>query len=180
MANQLGYSLPSPVDAVIEWTGEGEPGVRVDQGDPMRITTHSANGSFTVQLNIVVRTPPDWLFLIKGVPNVRKPYIVMEGLIEGWLNVANFGLVCLFDHPSIARLRIGEPIAQLVPIPADSLAVRMLPGGPAEQLEHRQEYDQRRSRKGYKRDLDYFKGRLPNQTKVCPHYVPRAPGAPPS
>jgi hypothetical protein len=170
MANQLGFELLSPIDVVVEWSGKDEPKITVNDGDHRAITTHSAEGSFTIQLNLVFRTPENWFTLVKGMPNVRRPFNVMEGLIETWWTPANFGVICLMHGPDIVRIRRGEPLAVAVPIHADTLKFKPVQGCAGEHLPHRVAFEGKRRQLG--KTLDYLKGLTPGGERVCPHYRP--------
>jgi hypothetical protein len=56
MANQAGYTIPSPVTAEIHVPETGDVKITVTEGNPREIDTHSATGSFTIQPIFVLRT----------------------------------------------------------------------------------------------------------------------------
>jgi hypothetical protein len=97
----------------------------------------------------------------------------MEALIESWWTPANFGIVCLPNRVGCIRIKVGEPIAQIIFIHTSGLMAELeVSNITAQEIPHRRAWDKKRSQyKGH--ELDYFKGKLPDGTPVCPHFKPQ-------
>jgi hypothetical protein len=173
MANQAGYYLPSPVEADILVKESGDPEITIHHGSKSEIDAHSATGTFTIQPMCVLRTLPGYMSFVKGIPNLQNaPFTVMEALIESWWTPANFGIVCLPKKPGLIHIKLGDPIAQILFVHTSGLRAELVVSDiPAQEIPHRQAWDQKRS-KYHGHELDYFKGKLPDGTPVCPHFKP--------
>ena len=162
MANSLGYYVLSPGSFRVTWNGDWDEDVVVESGPGVVVDNHSAAATFTVQPGFVPRTNRVGDFvLIKGIANVRGAWFtVMEGLIEAWWQPGKFGLVCMMNRPGTFEVARGEPIAQLVVYRAEGgfATLRTSPRVPPET----DEWELRRYRPGYRKDLDYMKGRHPD------------------
>jgi tetratricopeptide (TPR) repeat protein len=171
MASGLGFYILSPATFTVEWDGNQENDAEVtiiDASSHAIIDNHSAFGSFTVQSSFIPRTKNigDFVF-IKGIANqIRKPYSVMEGMIESWWSPSEFGIVCLINQPGKFTVKKGEPLAQMFVVNSQqaeySLGAR--DGYPPMWPEWKVKQEQP------ERNLDYFRGLLPNGTPVCPHF----------
>ncbi len=161
MANHLGYYILSPATFLVKWDGDVHAKAQIEiieRATHCEIDDHAAYGSFTVQAKFipVTKDPGDFV-MIKGIANERSsPYQCMEAAIEAWWSVGNFGLVFLLNQPGEFLIPLGKPIAQMflyhgLAGASELQAIDGYPPGYAE-------WQARRSRKGYSKDLDYFKG----------------------
>lgn len=161
MANSLGWYILSPATFLVRWNGDFNKPADIEIGERCShcvVDNHAAFGAFVVQPKFVPVTlrPGDFVF-IKGMPNERGlPYSCMEACIEAWWSVGHFGLVYLLNQPGEFIVNLGQPIAQMFvlaggPAAAEVEHVSQLPPGHAE-------WQARRSRPGYIKDLDYVKG----------------------
>ncbi len=98
----------------------------------------------------------------------------MEAMIESWWTPANFGIVCLPRCPGLIRIKRGQPIAQVLFVHASGLRAELqVSPVSARNLPHRKEWAKKRARyRGH--ELDYFRGRQPDGTAVCPHFKPQS------
>jgi len=172
MANSLGWYILSPGTFIVRWNGDTHSDAQVEaieKSSHYEVDNHAAFGSFTIQANFIPVTSREGDFVyIKGMPNERmRPYTCMEACIEAWWSMGNFGLVFLLNQPGEFLIPIGTPIAQMFvyrggvgAIEAD--IVDGYPPGHAEWLA-------RRSRPGYKKDLDYMKGQTAGGAKIHTH-----------
>jgi hypothetical protein len=164
MANSLGYVILSPGTFEVSWDGQANSNANIvitDIALHSQVDGHSAHGSFTVQPGFIPRTQQQEQFIyIKGIPNRRAPYTCMEALIEAWWNPARFGLVFLVNQAGSFVVRAGEPIAQMFVYEwhAGAAEFVVVQGYPSEH----QQWEKRRYRPEYRRDLDYLRGRYPD------------------
>jgi hypothetical protein len=115
------------------------------------------------------------------INEARQPYKFLGGAIEGWWNVANFGLVAFLNQPGEFKIEMGQPLAQMFVLKATgaNADLRMIRGThPCHK-----EFNDKRERKGeYKtwdsmcpvkkfkgKDLDYLSGRYPDLQPVEQH-----------
>lgn len=172
MANSLGYYILSPGTFLVKWNGnihEDAEIEHIDKSSHYIVDNHAAYGSFTVQPQFIPVTedPGDFVY-IKGVANERSlPYSCMEAAIEAWWSVGNFGLVFLCNQPGEFIVYKGQPIAQMFLLSAGHAATDMdfVDGFPAEHYE----WQKKRSRPDYRKDLDYFVGKTHQGAKVDSH-----------
>jgi Family of unknown function (DUF6065) len=170
MANTLGWYILSPGEFTVRWDGGDTAAVVESQDcDGLVVDSHSARGSFTLQPGFipVTGTPGDFV-LIKGCPNLRRPWFaVMEALIETWWQAAEFGLVCLLTHGGEFHVARGQPVAQMMIYRAE--------GGFASLSEtdelpaFTEQWRTRRGRPEYRKDFDYVRGRYPDGTVEPTH-----------
>jgi hypothetical protein len=171
MANSLGYVIPSPATFEVSWDGEVNNAARIAVKEiaiHSQVDDHSAGGSFTVQPGFIPRTQrPGEFIYIKGIPNRRARYVCMEALIEAWWSPARFGLVFLVNRVDSFVIQMGEPLAQmfLYEAWAGSAEFTVARGYPAEH----DQWEQRRYRPDYRRDLDYMRGRHPDDRREPTH-----------
>jgi len=174
IANGLGYDILSPATFEIEWDGDEKHDANVNIIDRCShgfVDNHSAHGSFTVQAQFVPKTEEGYYTYIKGIPNIRRPFSVMEGLIESWWNPAHFGIVCLCNYPSKFTIKKGEPLARMVLLHQDAIKVSLEAKDDQFQIFQRKEFlDKREKQVGHV--LDYFKGLYPNGQKTEHHIKP--------
>lgn len=157
----------------IKWDGSLESDVKVTIENPCShtaITTHSTHASLTIQTQIIPRTPPGVMTWIKPVPNIRLPIQPLEGLMETWWLVANFGLVTLVAKPGEHRINKGDPIAHMIFVGSDCHNYEIYHGGNMEDLEGHREFLSKRS--GYtNKQLDYMKGIKMDGSKEPLHFT---------
>jgi hypothetical protein len=174
MANGLGYDILSPATFTVFWDGDENKNAEVkilDKSNHAVIDNHSSFGSFTVQTQFIPKTQEGCFTLIKGIPNVRKNFSVMEGLIETWWNPAHFGLVCLCNHAGHFTVEKSEPIARMIFLTDEFLKTNLIIKENEFEIFQRKEFDEKRSKQtGHV--LDYFKGLFPNGEKVDYHIKP--------
>lgn len=175
MANGIGYDILSPATFEIFWDGDESEQAIVNILEksshyPM-VDNHSSGGSFTVQTHFIPKTEEGYYTYIKGIPNIRRPFSVMEGLIESWWNPAHFGIVCLCNHAGRFKVFKGEPIARLMLINQDVLKLKLNYKYNHLDFPKRKEYIEKKSKQKGK-TLDYFKGLYPNGDKVEHHIKP--------
>ncbi|NBP58118.1 hypothetical protein EBU71_16600 [bacterium] len=177
MANGLGYDILSPATFEVEWDGDESHEAKVnifdDKSSHTDIDNHSACGSFTVQSQFVPKTEEGYYTYIKGIPNMRRPFSVMEGMIESWWNPSHFGIVCLCNYAGKFRINKGEPIARMVLIYQDAIKVNLKIKDNEFEVFQRKEFTAKRNAPGYGgKDLDYFKGLYPNGEPTEHHIKP--------
>lgn len=174
MANSLGYYILSPGTFIVKWDGDTQKDLEiqhVEKSSHYEVDAHAAFGSFTVQAKFIpVTERPGEFIMIKSLANERAPaFTCMEAMIEAWWNVGNFGLVFLLTRPGEFLIRKGEPIAQMCLYygQAGSATYDTIDDYPVEHYE----WQKRRSRPDYKKDLDYLKGRKYNGEEMPTHLV---------
>lgn len=125
MANSLGYVIRSPATFRVSWDGNENSDAKVEiiknLGTIYNVTTHSAPGSFTIQSRFVFKTSDKHYVYVKGIPNIRTRFNVMEGLLEYWWFQGTFGIVCLLNQPCDFTINEGDPIATILLLNRDSL-----------------------------------------------------------
>ena len=172
MANSLGFYILSPGTFKVNWDGDQNRRAKIEhleKSSHYEVDSHAAFGSFTIQAKFVPVTddPGDFIY-IKGIPNMRGlPYSCMEAVIEAWWNVGNFGLVYLLNQPGEFTIYMGQPIAHMLllaggPAAADINYIDGYPEGHAH-------WQAKRSRPGYTKDFDYFKGINSAGVKIPTH-----------
>jgi len=173
MASGIGYYILSPATFTVEWDGDHTHDAQVeilDASSHAQIDNHSSYGSFTVQARFIARTKNigDFVY-IKGVSNqYRKPFNVLEAMIESWWTPSEFGIVCLVNQPGKFTIKKGEPLAQMFVINMEQAqyGLATADGYPP----FWDEWTERRKPEIYNgRNMDYLRGVLPDQTPVCPH-----------
>jgi len=174
MANGLGYDILSPATFMVFWDGDQNKNAEVkilDKSSHTSIDNHSSFGSFTVQASFIPKTKEGCFTFIKGIPNIRRPFSVMEGLIETWWNPAHFGIVCLCNHAGHFTIEKGEPIARMIFMTDEYIKTNLSIKDNEYDIEHRKEFKEKRNnQKGHV--LDYFKGLFPNGDKTTHHIKP--------
>lgn len=171
MASGLGFYILSPATFTVEWDGDDTHDAEIEILDACShtvIDNHSTHGSFTVQSSFIARTKNLGDFVcIKGIANaIRLPYSVLEAMIESWWTPSEFGIVCLVNQPGKFTIKKGEPLAQMFVINSETAMYHLsiTEGYPPMWPEWKVKQE------GVERNLDYFRGRLPNGTPVCPHF----------
>lgn len=174
MANGLGYDILSPATFEVEWDGDESKDAKVnvlDKSSHSIVDNHSAYGSFTVQAQFIPKTEEGYFLYIKGIPNIRRPFSVMEGMIETWWNPAHFGLVCLCNHAGKFTIAKGEPLARMILINQDTIKVNLEIKDNQFDVPKRKEWLEKRCKQD-KKVLDYFKGLYPDGTSIDHHIKP--------
>lgn len=172
-ANNYGFYILSPADIKIFWDGSLQRDVQVTVSNPSshaEVTTHSAHACITIQTNFIPRTPPNVFTYIKPIPNQRLPIQPLEGMMETWWLVANFGLVCFVTQPGVHIISKGDPIAHMIFVGSNVHNYEIYPAGDVSQLEGRQQFIDKRD-KYSGRQLDYLKGIKPDETIEPCHYA---------
>ena len=172
MANSNGFYILSPADITIKWDGSVNSDVQVSIENACShtaVTTHSSFGSFTIQTQFIPRTPEGVFTLIKPLPNIRLPYQPLEGLMETWWLVANFGLVTLATQPGEHLIKRGDPIAQMIFIGSTAHNFEIYHAGQSDALPERKEFLDKRNVYTNKQ-LDYMKGDHLDGHKEPVHY----------
>lgn len=161
MANHLGYYILSPGTFIVKWDGDVHSPAKIEhieKSSHYEVDNHAAFGAFVVQAKFIpVTEDPGDFVIIKGIANERScPYNCMEAAIEAWWSVGNFGIVFLLNQPGEFLIPKGKPIAQMFVYSAAAAAIEpeLVDGDPPGHAE----WKARRSRKDYRKDLDYFKG----------------------
>lgn len=182
MANGIGYTILSPSSFILEWDGDKDSDSNFEVLDAAPhgvVTNHSTRGGFTIQSQMVVRTPENVFTYIKGIPNRRSPFTVMEALIESWWNPSTFGIVCLCNSKGRFKVSRGQPLAHMIFVPKETvLGTELHLSGNSNQLENHRNLMERRSSYTEK-ELFYFKGNNPDGSSSKedskykgPHYKP--------
>jgi len=174
MANGLGYDILSPATFEIEWDGDENKNAQVnilDRSSHGIVDNHSAHGSFTVQTQFIPKTEEGYFIYIKGIPNIRRSFSVMEGMIEAWWNPANFGLVCLCNYAGKFIIKKGEPLARMLLIHQDAIKVNIEVKDNQFDVFQRKEWLEKRN-KQVGHVLDYFKGLYPDGIPTEHHIKP--------
>lgn len=174
MANELGYDILSPATFEIEWDGDESHDTNIyiiEASSHAGIDNHSAHGSFTVQSQFITKTEEGYYIYLKGMPNIRRPFSVMEGLVESWWNPAHFGIVCLCNHAGKFIIKKGEPIARLIYLHQDAIKTSLEIKDNQYEIPQRKEFLTKRQ-KQFGHVLDYFKGLYPNGEKADHHIKP--------
>lgn len=186
MASSLGFYIPSPVEATIKWNGDEDTDAEIichEKASHGEISNHSAHGSFTIQTHFHARTKNvgDFIMVNDLMNEPRRPYQFLSGCIEGWWNVANFGLVAFLNQPGEFRIKLGQPLVQMYVLKATGANANasLLTGTHP----HHIEFNCKRTRtedylgwdsrcpiktyagkdgKSLRKDLDYLNGRYPD------------------
>jgi len=171
MASGLGFYILSPATFTVEWDGDNRHDAKVeilDAASHAVVDNHSAYGSFTVQSSFIARTKNigDFVY-IKGIANsARLPYSVLEAMIESWWTPSEFGIVCLVNQPGKFKINKGEPLAQMIVVNQTHAMYNLAVTDGYPPIYPEWKVKQANPEK----NLDYFRGRLPDGTPVCPHF----------
>lgn len=172
-ANNYGFYILSPADIQIYWNGSLNSDAQVTVHNPCshaEVTTHSAHGCITIQTNFIPRTPRNVFTYIKPVPNLRLPIQPLEGMMETWWLVANFGLVCFVNQPGMHYISKGDPIAHMIFVGSSIHDYEIFHAGDVSLLEGRQQFVEKRNNYTTKQ-LDYMKGIKPDESFEPCHYT---------
>ncbi len=172
MASGLGFYILSPATFTVEWDGDDKHDANIeiiDACDHATIDNHSAFGSFTVQSSFIARTKRlgDFVY-IKGIANsARLPYSVLEAMIESWWSPSEFGIVCLLNQPGKFTIKKGDALAQMIVVNSEQALYDLTCKDGYPPIWSEWIVKQANPEK----NLDYFRGRLPDGTQVCPHFT---------
>lgn len=186
MACSLGFYVPSPVEATIKWNGDENTDAEFELHDKAshgRISNHSSCGSFTIQSEFVVRSKNqgDFIMVTGFMNEVRQPFNFLSACIEGWWNVANFGMVGFINQPGEFRIKLGQPLVQMYLLKATgaNADLRIIRGTHPYATEFTCKRDRTGDYEGWDsrcpvkqyhgKDLDYLNGRWPDLTEVPGH-----------
>lgn len=122
IANRYGWVVNSPVDFSVSWYGGIEPiNVEVMSDDPKfdneRIITHFGSGTFTIELDFILKTPEGFSTYLRGVPN--KTYSLLkplDAIVEtDWLPFP-FTYNFMFTEPGTIEFKKGDPLFTFFPV----------------------------------------------------------------
>jgi hypothetical protein len=127
IANQYGWAVLSPVDFSVSWYGgANEDSVEVTSGDPNfsehLVISHFGEGTFTLQLDFIIKTPENYSTYIRGIPNkpdkILKP---LDAIVEtDWLPYT-FTYNFMFTDTGIVDFKKGDPLLCFFPIERNSV-----------------------------------------------------------
>lgn len=172
MANHLGFYILAPATFTIEWDGDlsHDANLELHQSSSHAVVdTHAARGSFTLQTQFVPVTDEGDFIYIKSIPNVRRPYCIMDAIIEAWWNPAHFGIVGLCNGPGKFMIKMGEPIAHMFILNDKGAESNLIVAGSDNDVLQRKEFLAKRLNYT-QRQLDYLRGLFPDETKATKHY----------
>jgi hypothetical protein len=123
IANQYGYAVLCPADFTLDWWG-GTDSKDVDfhvssKDDYIKNHIHSyfGEGTFTIHVDFMIKTPKGFSTYIRGVPNETKQGIKpLDAIVEtDWLPFT-FTYNFLLTDPGIYTFKKGEPLFTFFPI----------------------------------------------------------------
>jgi hypothetical protein len=123
IANQYGFAVISPADFTVDWWGGQERG-NVDvhvksENDEIKNSFHTyfGEGTFTLHVDFVIKTPEGFSTYIRGVPNEsRKGIKPLDAIVEtDWLPFT-FTYNFLITEPGSYEFKKGEPLFVFFPI----------------------------------------------------------------
>ena len=127
IANQYGWAVLSPVDFSVSWYGgQHEANVDVFSNDPnfkdSIVLSHFGDGTFTIPLDFIIKTPENYSTYIRGIPNklytILKP---LDAIVEtDWLPFT-FTYNFRFTDFGVAEFKKGEPLFCFFPIERNSV-----------------------------------------------------------
>lgn len=128
IANSHGWEVLSPCGFEAVWNGGGAPEdvvVRCDAG----ADTHDlpvplfGQGTFTIHIQALFRTPPGWNLHVSGPPNSFKDGVApLTGIIETDWSPYTFTMNWRLTRPNHpVRFEENEPIAHFFPVPRNAL-----------------------------------------------------------
>ncbi len=139
IANSHGWEILSPCGFEVEWNGGLAPEdvvVRPDRGarDSDRPVALFGQGTFTLHIQGLFRTPPGWNLYVNGPPNRAKDGASpLAGIIETDWSPYTFTMNWQLTRPGlVVRFEENEPIAHLFPIERrtiETVEPRFLPIG---------------------------------------------------
>lgn len=135
IANQLGWTLVSPADFAVFWSGKDRSDAIVTRGAARGVVSHFGYGIFSYVPPFVLKTSKGVGLLVKAVPNQPKDGIcALEGLVETDNLKGRFTFNFRITRPNCwITFRKGEPLAQILPFQRtwlQSFDVRTVIDGP--------------------------------------------------
>jgi hypothetical protein len=127
IANQYGWAVVCPENFSVSWFGGNrESDVEVfssgsDLNDK-KIISHFGEGTFTIQLDFIVKTPENYSTYIRGIPNkidsILKP---LDAIVEtDWLPYT-FTYNFKFAEPGVVEFKKGDLLFCFFPIERNSV-----------------------------------------------------------
>jgi hypothetical protein len=122
IANQYGWAVLNPVDFSVSWYG-GAHGDDVDvfSNDPNFvddiIVSHFGEGTFTITLDFIIKTPEGYSTYIRGIPNkIEKLIKPLDAIVEtDWLPYT-FTYNFKFNDVGVVHFKKDEPLFCFFPI----------------------------------------------------------------
>jgi len=191
IANQSGWIIGCPSSFCARWNGGPSPrdlNIVSDQTPPdARISSLFGQGTITINMPYLFRTPKDINLWVKGPTNWPKDGVwPLEGVVETDWTCATFTMNWKLTRPNhLVRFERNEPICMVVPIPRYLLSELNPKKMPLSENSEAQEGFERWSRdrndfhrrikegdeavlnQGWQRD--YFKGRDPGKDPFEDH-----------
>lgn len=128
IANSHGWEILSPCGFEAVWNGGGAPDdvtVRADQGTTERDSPVAlfGQGTFTLHIQGLFRTPPGWNLHVSGPPNSFKDGVApLTGIIETDWSPYTFTMNWRLTRPDHrVRFEENEPIAHFFPVERNAL-----------------------------------------------------------
>jgi Family of unknown function (DUF6065) len=130
IANTHGWHIHLPCDIAVTWNGGPHTTdlvVSTTSGWSVGHIAHIANsnfsmGIFTFHTGHIFRTSPGWNLLVTGPMNLPKRGChPLSGVIESYWLPYPFTMNYQMERPGSIYFEAGEPIAQIMPIPANYL-----------------------------------------------------------
>jgi hypothetical protein len=128
IANAHGWEILTPVGFEAYWRGGPSPAevvIRSDDGMPSVSAPVSlfGQGTFTIHIQALFRTPPGWNLLVGGSPNRAKEGVAaLSGVIETDWSPYTFTMNWRFLRRNHwIRFEAGEPICFIQPTQRDAL-----------------------------------------------------------
>lgn len=127
-ANSHGWEVLSPCGFEAIWNGGGAPEdveLRADAGanEHERPVALFGQGTFTIHIQGIFRTPPGWNLHVSGPPNSFKDGVApLTGIIETDWSPYTFTMNWRLTRPGHpVRFEKNEPVAHFFPVPRNAL-----------------------------------------------------------
>ena len=127
IANQYGWAVVCPSNFSVSWFGgnhENDVEVFSDsiELNDKRVVSHFGEGTFTLQLDFIVKTPENYSTYIRGIPNkvdtILKP---LDAIVEtDWLPYT-FTYNFKFSEPGVVEFKKGDLLFCFFPIERNSV-----------------------------------------------------------
>jgi hypothetical protein len=123
IANQYGFAVLSPADFTLDWWGGkngGEVDFEIKSDDPDladHFHSYFGEGTFTLHVDFVLKTPEGFSTYLRGVPNQAKHGVVpLDAIVEtDWLTFT-FTYNFILTEPGIYSFKKDEPLFCFFPI----------------------------------------------------------------
>ena len=192
-ANQMGYTILSPTDFAVVWSGKPQTDslkiIVEDDKFAHHIVSHFGHGIFTFKLPYIFRTSPEIGLFVRGATNFWVDgAVALDGFVEtNWSNYSFTMNWKTITQNKVISFNKGEPICMIVPYPTrllENLEVKYAPFKDAsdemkrihsEWSAYRNNFNNRKDRKSGDWQKDYFVGRKcpfsgdSPENKGCPH-----------